>query len=131
MQTPPRTIGPLQEVKLSLEAGITADSVALTPQPITYDFIFGLGAEGLVPFERALIDRRVGEQISLRLDPQALQATFEHLPLPGILLPAQAADLFLRVTVLAVAPADQREVIRQLAWRSACGGDCGCGCGGH
>ena len=61
------------EVALTLEAGTTADSVALTPQPIAYDFIFGLGAEGLVPFERALTDRRVGEQISLLLDPHALQ----------------------------------------------------------
>lgn len=129
MPAPPQTIGPLQQVKLALEAGTTAESVALTPQPIAYDFIFGLGAEGLVPFERALADRRVGEQISLRLDPRALQAAFEHLPLPGILLPARAADLFLRVTVVAVEPADQREVIRQLARRSACGGDCGCG--GH
>jgi hypothetical protein len=131
MPAPPRTIGPLQQVKLALEAGTTAESVALTPQPIAYEFIFGLGAEGLVPFERALADRRVGEQISLRLDPRGLQAAFEHLPLPGILLPARAADLFLRVTVVAVEPADQREVIRQLARRSACGGDCGCGCGGH
>lgn len=131
MPAPPQTIGPLQQVKLALEAGTTAESVALTPQPIAYDFIFGLGAEGLVPFERALADRRVGELISLRLDPRALQAAFEHLPLPGILLPARAADLFLRVTVVAVEPADQREVIRQLARRSACGGDCGCGCGGH
>ncbi|MGD8959733.1 MAG: hypothetical protein PVI27_07805 [Desulfobacteraceae bacterium] len=131
MPAPPQTIGPLQQVKLALEAGTTAESVALTPQPIAYEFIFGLGAEGLVPFERALADRRVGEQISLRLDPGGLQAAFEHLPLPGILLPARAADLFLRVTVVAVEPADQREVIRQLARRSACGGDCGCGCGGH
>lgn len=131
MPAPPQTIGPLQQVKLALEAGTTAESVALTPQPIAYEFIFGLGAEGLVPFERALADRRVGEQISLRLDPGGLQAAFEHLPLPGILLPARAAELFLRVTVVAVEPADQREVIRQLARRSACGGDCGCGCGGH
>ncbi|MCU0556998.1 MAG: hypothetical protein MUF67_06810 [Desulfobacterales bacterium] len=131
MQIPAQTVGPLQQVQLSLEAGTTSDAMDLTPQPMAYGFIFGLGADGLAPFERALIDRRVGEQITLRLDPHALQTTFEHLPLPGVLLPGKAADLFMRVTITAVAPADQREVIRQLARRSACGGDCGCGCGGH
>jgi hypothetical protein len=131
MQTPAQTVGPLKQVQLSLEAGTTSDTMDLTSQPMAYDFIFGLGADGLVPFEQALIDHRVGDQISLRLDPRKLKTVFEHLPLPGILLPGQTADLFLRVTVIAVAPADQREVIRQLARRSACGGDCDCGCGGH
>lgn len=131
MQSHDQTVAPLRQVHLSLEAGTTSDAMDLTPQPMTYNFIFGLGPNGLVPFEQALVDHRVGETIRLRLDPGALKSTFEHLPLPGILLPGQLADLFLRVEITAVAPADQREIIRQLAQRTACGGDCGCGCGGH
>jgi hypothetical protein len=131
MQTAAQTVAPLRQVQLTLEAGTTSDTMELTPQPLAYDFIFGLGTGGLVPFEQALIDRRVGEQIRIRLDPKALKTTFEHLPLPGLLLPEQTVDLFLRVTITAVSPADQREIIRQLAQGTACGGDCGCGCGGH
>jgi hypothetical protein len=131
MQTPAQTVGPLQQVQLSLEAGTTSDTMDLTSQPMAYGFIFGLGLDGLAPLEQALIDHRVGDQISLRLDSCELKRLFEHLPAPGILLPGQTAELFLRVTITAAAPADQREVIRQLARRSACGGDCGCGCGGH
>ena len=128
MNEPKEKVGPLKKIHLSIEAGKTLDSMDLTPSPIRFDFIFGLGSGGLTPFEYELAEKEVGETIALSLQRDRIPDMFEHLwpYLPAF--PGDAKTLYLRVHLIGLSPANQREVIKALA-ESAESGDHSCdGC---
>jgi hypothetical protein len=123
----------LKKITLSIQAGTSQDTMDLTPKYLELEFIFGLGPEGMTPFEYELADRSEGESTLLHLKKKDLCTFFEHLNPPLTDLFDAQDDVYLKVNIDAVRPAENREVVKAIADMAAHGGagcDCGCGCGG-
>ena len=121
-------IGPLKKVTLSIEAGTTPESMDLTPQPSLFEFIYGIGARGLTPVEFQLADKTVEDEVQLQINGEQIPQFFRHLALPPIRTPHDVDVLYLKLRVMEIIPAEQREVIKALAEIADCGDDC---CGNH
>jgi len=120
----------LTKVTLRLEAGITADRMDLDPDESEFEFIFGIGPDGMCPFEYQIVNRAVGEEIRIHVKKEALQTLFEHLKLPIQNLFEKHAALFLTITILKIEQPENTEVIKALSALASHhhGCDCGCGC---
>jgi hypothetical protein len=127
-ETDPQIVDNLCKVTLQVEAGTESDRMNLTPEPVQYEFVFGVGATGLTPFEFQLASRAPGDVVRLQVPPYRWGDYFRHLALPGLLPSASATEVFLKVTVTSVRAAAGREVVKALAEMAECGG---CDCGGH
>ena len=90
-----------------------------------YDFVFGIGVDGLSPFEFDLSGKGVGHESAYDLKRDELGRLFQHLTPPPFLCDTPEA-FTLRVRVIGVGPADQRDVIKAMADASSCGSHC-CG----
>jgi len=114
----------LKKVHLSLETGKYRDLMDLTPEPLRFDFIFGLGVEGLSPFEFELAEKEVGETITLSIQRDQIPETFGHLTnlLPAF--PGDVKSFYLKVRVLELSEVDQREVIKSMANTAGCHDHC-------
>jgi hypothetical protein len=123
-----QNVGSLKRIRVSLEAGSTPAAMDLTAEPLSLQFIFGIAAQGLTPFEYALADRVVGDRVLLKVDPLHISEFFGHLhgQLPNI---GKGRDEFyLKVQVEAAAPAGPEEVVKAMAGLASCGDHC---CGDH
>jgi len=121
------TVENLMKVSLHIE---TNDAPVKEGKPVSFEFIFGVGPEGITPFEKALFGKRIGETLRLDLAPAEFYSTIGHLEVPlreqtGITEPAQ-----IQITIVDIVRAQDREVVKAMASGGSCG-DCGCGCGGH
>ena len=116
----------LKKITLSVEAGTAPDSTDLNPQSSQIEFIYGLGVSGLTPFELQLADRTVGEEIQFLINREEIPQVFQHLLLLPLNLPDDLQTFHLRLKVMKVTPADQREVIKALAEIANCEDHC-CG----
>ena len=116
----------LKKITLSVEAGTAPDSTDLNTQSSQIEFIYGLGVSGLTPFELQLADRTVGEEIQFLINREEIPQVFQHLLLLPLNLPDDLQTFHLRLKVLKVIPADQREVIKALAEIANCEDFC-CG----
>jgi hypothetical protein len=119
-------ISALKKITLSLEAGTTDHSMDLSPQPLLFEFIFGLGTGGLTPFEFQLAGKTPGDEIRLHLKRQEIPQVFQHLIIPPLNIPEHWESFYLRVRVIKMIPADQREVVKALADIANCDDHC-CG----
>ncbi|GBC61638.1 hypothetical protein DENIS_2600 [Desulfonema ishimotonii] len=126
MSETPKKVENLKKITLMVEAGKTAEMMNLTPQPVSYAFIFGIGKEGLTPFEYELVDKAVGDTVAISVLHEETGTFFEHIALP--LTGDMPERLHVRATIDQVETPEGREVIQAMASLS---GDCGCGCGGH
>ena len=132
------TVQNLKKITLSFQAGTSADMMDLMPMNPQFEFIFGLSAEGMTPFEYELVDQPEGQDVLLHLDRQSLGNFFEHLNVPLLDLFSNRSTLYLKVKIEAVTTADTREIVKALAQMTeysdsgcSCGCDGGsCGCGG-
>ena len=128
------TIQQLKKVKLAILAGSEPGNYNLTAIAVEFAFIYGLGAEGLEPFEMVLGDKCVGDEVTLSVTADEAPQFFGRFlrPIRQILgLPLQPPTLFLHMTVTLVADAENREVVQALAQSTGhggCGGSCDCGC---
>jgi hypothetical protein len=124
---PTSSIENLMKVSLTVESG---DAVTEDKKGSPFEFIYGVGAAGITPFEKALFGKTVGERIQFDMSAADYCATVGHLELPlreqaGIMGPVS-----LRVTVDRIVKAQDYEVVKAMAGGGSCS-DCGCGCGGH
>lgn len=132
----PKTVEPMTQVRLGLQAGPSADLLNLAPEPVSIDLIFGVGSQGLTPFEYAISGMAPGEAYAAAFNAGQFRRFFEHFAERVLVaLPAlrQMDTFFLEMRVESVAPAGQRDIIRAMAESTdgcASGGDCGCGCHG-
>lgn len=119
-----QTAGPLKRVTVAFKA---RDGAAARGP---FSFIFGIGKNGLTPFERLLEGKPVGASVEMTLDGKTLFQWFDYLtptlPDLGDLTRPAALD----VTVENITVAGGREVIEAMAAMVE-GCACGCGCGGH
>jgi hypothetical protein len=125
----------LKKITLALQAGTCPGIMDLRPKDLEFEFIFGLSPEGMTPFEYALVDRAIGEEISLQLHKETYRHFFEHLNPPISDLFDGCSELHLKVKIIGIATPQNREIIKAMAERAqqsegGCGGgDCECGCG--
>ena len=118
------TVDNLMKVSITIQTETAAEGAG-------FQFIYGIGAAGITPFEKSLYGKRVGDRVALRLDTANQCEAIGHLSLPlreqtGITLPAS-----LQITVDEITRADNREIVSAMASGGSCGADCDCGCGGH
>lgn len=125
-------IGPMKKVTLRIEAGRTRDRMDLTRTPLSFEFIFGVGVQGLSPFEAALDGKTCGESVFFKIHGREISELFEHLSLPLDEFIHKVPVFHLKAFIDKIAAAEDREIVSAMAGASACGqSDCGCGCGSH
>lgn len=120
----------MQKITLALEAGSSAEAVDLTPEAVTFDFIFGIGSQGLTPFEFQVAGLSEGEVVVIPVLQSEAGPFFGYHRPPILQWTAGREVFYLTVHVLRVAPAESREVIKAMADMTACN-DCGGDCCGH
>ncbi len=136
MNPSPIAVDVLRRVRLSLAAGSAMGRSDILPGPAPVDFIFGIGTDGITPFEYRLVHKLPGDRIELMVARNDLSRLFGHLApqmLAALPIPARLNRWWLSVTIEMVSTADGRDVVRALARLSeAAEGGCGCagGCGG-
>ena len=119
----------LKKVNLLLEAGNTAEDMDLTPEVLGFEFIFGIGPDGMCPFEYELANKNEGDIVLLHLKKQEIHHYLKHLQLPVQALIDEKNSFFLRVKISKIEQPDSKEVVRALAELTSHPGDCSCGCG--
>ncbi len=129
------TLEPMQKIQLILLAGNSALEFNFTPSPVEFGFLYGIGSQGLEPFERTLAELSPGESMTISVTADEAPEFFGHLlgPMRQVLgLHLLPANLFLKLTLASISKADNREVVQALAraaGHGGCGGSCDCGCG--
>jgi hypothetical protein len=94
-----------------------------------FEFIYGIGTEGISAFEQALFGKTVGDTLSLRVEGNSMSTYFERLLCPLIDALGTNPPFTLNVEIRSVSPVSDRELVRALAQiTDGCSGDCGCGC---
>ena len=123
----------LKKIILSFQAGTSPNNMDLSPKYPEFGFIFGLGPEGMTPFEYELVDKAEGEEVMFNLQKNTLAKFFEHLNPPLLDLFDGRDSINLKARIVSVAAAGSREVVKALADVAAhgeSGCDCGCDCCG-
>ena len=116
----------LLKVTLVLETGNKLEPSA---EPKTIDFIYGVAACGITPFEKLLYQKQAGDELTVAVNLHQSDEYFGPLS-PGILswLPIRG-ELDLKVGVQSVSTPENREIVKAMATGGGCGDDCDCGCG--
>jgi hypothetical protein len=123
-------IQPLKKVTLSINAGTRPEGNDLKPETSTFELIVGLGLEGLTPFEFLLSKQSQDERFALKLHPDEICKTFQHITLPHFDFPESTESIFFSFQVIKVEDPDSREVVKAMAELSSCG-EGSCECCGH
>jgi hypothetical protein len=122
----------LKMITLSFEAGTSQTALDISPNHLKIKFIFGLGLEGMTPFEYKLVDKVEGDRIEFLLKKNDRLSFFGHLTPSFINLLDNCNEVYLKATIEGITTANSREIIKAMAEMTAHGGagcDCGCGCG--
>ena len=122
----------LKKIALSLQAGTSREAMDLTPKYSEFSFIFGIAPEGMTPFEYELVDKVEGDDVLVHLRKDDLNRFFEHLNPPIWDMFDGRDEICLKVKILEISAAHNREIVKAMADMTAHGGggcDCGCGCG--
>ena len=120
----------LKKITLSLEAGTSLQNMDLQSGSSEWEFIFGLGAGGMSPFEYELFGKGEGDDLLIHLTKERAPVFFEHLHLPLANLFKDRNEIYLKLKIQKIHPADNTEIVQAMADMTArCHGwDCGCGC---
>ena len=134
MDTSTLSVSMLHRVALQIRAGRTAEAMDILPEPVPFNFILGLGTDGLTPFEKEIAGKAPGETLVLMVSGEQWRQIFGHLMPPPGLPPLDTGKVCLEIYIEGTQAAQQREVIKGLAEVAnygdyGCGGGCGCGCG--
>ncbi|MBW1802975.1 MAG: hypothetical protein JRJ85_19865 [Deltaproteobacteria bacterium] len=116
----------LKKVMLSFQSGNSPEDMNILREPVTEAFIFGIGTGGLTPFEYQLVGKKEGDTLAIHVEGQNMAGTFQHLFFPSLGISEASAPVYLKIKVVKVMKADQREVIGAMAENAGCSGHC-CG----
>ena len=115
----------LKKIALSISPAATSAAPGKESAPLHCEFIYGIGPQGLTPFEYELAGKTVGDQFCITIDPSEAAEFFRHLPVDIAKRPANHASAIYAVKILNIAPADNREIVGAMANLSSCTGCCG------
>ncbi len=120
----------LKNIGLELFCGNTEERMHLISIPIKFEFIFGIGPDGLTPFEYEISGKSVGDEIFMRLKRIELSKKFEHLaPSFQNRLP-DGDSMYFKIVISDIHTPENNEVVKALAEIAGQNHDCGCGCCG-
>jgi len=123
------TINNLLKVALVLEAGPSRDDFKPLAESKKLEFIYGVAACGITPFEKLLYLKSSGEKVSADVDMQKAEEYFGPLSTEILSWLPERGKLHFKAGIQAVSQPENREIIKALASGGGCGGDCDCGCG--
>ncbi len=118
---------------------IQVDVVDSTPDEtaplIQFDFIWGIGMNGLSDFELALSKKAQGESVNICIQPDTVYAVFERLTRLVLPICRSEDEVCITAKILKIENEEHRDVVKAMAGllESGCGGGCGGdeGCGFH
>ena len=122
-------ISPLTKVTLTLTARADDSSMGQPQVKTQFEFVYGIGAEGLSAFEKELHGLFIGDRVTIRTTADEMQSYFEHLRCPLLEAVKLQPPFDLTIEVQSATPATNRELVHALANRDVGGCDCDCGCG--
>ena len=131
MENKIEVVGPMKKISIRYTAESSENRNDLISAPESIEFIFGLGADGLTPFEYQLEGKLPGDKVKFQIHRHRVLETFGHLLSNMGKLPIDVPSFYLNFEITGIGEVDQRELVKALAATTACGGDCDCGCGGH
>ena len=124
-----------KKISLSFQAGSTPDTMDIELQAADYDIIYGIASEGLTPFEYELTGKSEGDEVAVHVKNEHACEFFGYFYELLWELHYKRPEIYLRVKIEKILPAENREIVKAMAKSTAhgssCNGDCGCGCGGH
>ncbi len=116
----------LKKISMSFEAGSSEKDMDLIHDPLFFEFIYGIGKEGLVPFENEIYGKKQGDIIGLAIPINDIDRFFGHIPFPIWKIFKKPEKLFIKMKVEKIVPAEGSEVVKAI---SAIVDECSCGCG--
>ena len=128
MATAPKTIGPLTKTSLSLLAVSEKDKATLT-LPTPFELFYGVGSDGITPFEQALFGKQSGDRVTIMVAAGQSFDIFGHLSCQLSQALLKEPPYQLEIVVTEVVRAEDRDLIKAMAQGSSCGSGCDCGCG--
>lgn len=126
-----KTVGPLTKTMLELIATISDCDFEKKFSKSIYPFFYGTGLDGLSDFEMELYGLSVGEQITRHFEADELKTYLGHLFYSVIKALNTQPPFNLKIRVVSITPATDRELVRALANKDGHvddGCDCGCSC---
>jgi hypothetical protein len=124
-----KKVDSLKKIELLLEAGTTPNEMDLTSQPVKRTFIFGIGSEGLTPFECELVNKSPGDEIIIDVERSQIPSRFGSMA-QFIVDNIEISDSFyLKVEIVNIESPENREIVKAIAENLKHGDACGCGCG--
>lgn len=117
----------LTKVSLSIK---TPKSDAGADAEVPFEFVYGVGPDGITPFEKALFGKTAGDRIDVGDLADNCVDALGHLKQALCEQTGIASPDSLQVTVTGVVKAQDREVVKAMATGGSCSA-CDCGCGGH
>ena len=119
----------LKKVTLRIEAGTNADHMDLTLEALEFEFIFGIGPDGMCPFEYELVNKKEGDIVLLHIKEEEIHPFKGHLKLPFLDLLDENNSIYVKAKIVKIEQPDSKEVVKALAESTSHAGDCDCGCG--
>ena len=120
----------LKKVTLEVEAGAGPNDMNLTNGPLQHTFVFGIGADGITPFEKVLFPGGIGDEQTFEIQKENACDLLGHLRIDLMGQLPSPPPFFLKACITHIVQAENREVVKAMAASiSECGDDCDCGCG--
>ena len=120
-------IAPTNKVSIVIDVSYDSQGNA-DKKAIPYEFIYGIGINGLTPLEKALCTKAIGEEVRISIDAKHWAELFGHLEPPYFKDLPSIQKLMLTAKIISITSPPHREVIQALSHLTSCGGGCGCGC---
>ncbi len=114
----------LKKVRLLLKALIEDEGSKSTGVEEPYEFIFGIGSEGLSPIEMKLRGLKRGDELTFETAKDKWRELFGHLHSPSLPGLEKNSQIALKISVEDVGPAEQREIVQAMSGATTCGSDC-------
>ena len=119
-------VDPLKKITLSVMAGTRPETMDLSVSPSPFEFIYGIGTDGLTPFEFQLADKSTGDEIIVQVTCFKITEKFAHIPVPIPQIPEHLDAIYMKFKITQITPADNRKIVKAMAEISGCSSHC-CG----
>ena len=131
MDSTEKKISPLKKIQIIISADTGGETNNLLTGPVSTEFIFGVGAQGLTVFECELEGKQIGSEGVVYIDrSKDTESSGCELPLK-LNLPVHADKFYLRYKIVNILEATPKEIVKATAEGVRCGGASDCDCGGH